>query len=32
MKVITTLAKQLGGELTAQSAEPGARFTIVFPC
>jgi len=31
MKVITSLAKQLGGELTVGSAEPGARFAIVFP-
>jgi two-component sensor histidine kinase len=31
MKVITALAAQLGGELTAGSAEPGARFTLVFP-
>lgn len=31
MKVITTLAKQLGGRLTADSAGPGARFSLVFP-
>lgn len=31
MKVITALAAQLGGELTAGSADPGARFTLVFP-
>jgi PAS domain S-box-containing protein len=31
MKVITSLSAQLGGELTAGSAEPGARFTLVFP-
>lgn len=31
MKVITSLAKQLTGELTAAPAEPGARFTLEFP-
>ncbi|WP_331931789.1 sensor histidine kinase [Phenylobacterium sp.] len=31
MRIITTLAKQLGGELTADSTEPGARFALVFP-
>ena len=31
MRVITTLSKQLEGELTAGSAEPGARFRLVFP-
>ena len=31
MKVITTLTKQLGGQLQVGSAEPGARFTIIFP-
>lgn len=31
MKVITSLAKQLGGELVAGSAKPGARFSVAFP-
>ncbi|NEX93801.1 histidine kinase dimerization/phosphoacceptor domain -containing protein, partial [Caulobacter sp. 17J65-9] len=31
MRVVTSLAAQLGGELTADSAEPGARFTLEFP-
>ena len=31
MRVITSLAAQLGGALTAGSANPGARFTLVFP-
>jgi two-component sensor histidine kinase len=31
MRVITSLAAQLRGELTASSADPGARFTLVFP-
>ncbi|WP_052954945.1 PAS domain-containing protein [Microvirga vignae] len=31
MRVITSLAAQLGGELAAGSAEPGARFSLVFP-
>jgi two-component sensor histidine kinase len=31
MKVVTTLAAQLRGELMASSADPGARFTLVFP-
>lgn len=31
MKVITSLAAQLGGELTATSAEPGAVFVLSFP-
>lgn len=31
MRVITSLATQLGGQLTARSANPGARFTLVFP-
>lgn len=31
MKIVRTLSRQLDGELTAVSAEPGARFTIVFP-
>ena len=31
MKVITGLAAQLDGELTATSAEPGALFTLSFP-
>ncbi|MBC6980736.1 sensor histidine kinase [Caulobacter sp. 17J80-11] len=31
MRVVTSLAAQLGGELTAGSAEPGARFTLEFP-
>lgn len=31
MRVITTLAKQLRGDLTASSATPGARFTLEFP-
>ncbi|ACL61415.1 sensor histidine kinase [Methylobacterium nodulans] len=30
MRVITRLAAQLGGELTAGAAEPGARFILVF--
>ena len=31
LKVITSLAAQLGGELAVASCEPGARFTLVFP-
>lgn len=31
MKVITSLTAQLGGELTAERADPGARFTLRFP-
>jgi PAS domain S-box-containing protein len=31
MRVITSLSRQIGGELTASSAEPGAQFSIVFP-
>ena len=31
MRVITSLSRQLEGELLAGSAEPGARFTLVFP-
>lgn len=31
MRVITGLAAQLGGELTAGSAQPGASFSLVFP-
>jgi PAS domain S-box-containing protein len=31
MRVITSLAKRLGGQLTVGSAEPGARFTLEFP-
>ena len=31
MRVITSLAKQLGGQLRISSAEPGARFTLEFP-
>jgi two-component sensor histidine kinase len=31
MRVITGLAAQLGGELTAGSTEPGAQFRFVFP-
>lgn len=31
MKVITSLAAQLEGELAAGSAEPGARFTLSIP-
>ena len=31
MKVITSLASQLEGELTARRAEPGALFTLSFP-
>ncbi|WGR75052.1 MULTISPECIES: PAS domain S-box protein [unclassified Bradyrhizobium] len=31
MRVINSLAAQLQGKLTAGSAEPGARFTLVFP-
>jgi PAS domain S-box-containing protein len=31
MRVITSLSRQLRGELKASSAEPGARFTLVFP-
>lgn len=30
MRVVTSLAAQLGGELTAGLAEPGARFSLVF--
>ncbi|MBO9621439.1 MAG: PAS domain-containing protein [Sphingomonas sp.] len=30
IRVITSLARQLGGELEAGSANPGARFTLVF--
>jgi PAS domain S-box-containing protein len=29
--IITRLAKQLGGDLTARSTHPGASFTLVFP-
>jgi PAS domain S-box-containing protein len=29
--IITRLAKQLGGDLTARSNHPGAIFTLVFP-
>lgn len=31
MRVITSLATQLGGELTAEAAQPGARFALEFP-
>ena len=31
LKVITSLAKQLGAGLTAESTEPGARFTLLLP-
>lgn len=31
MRAISSLAAQLGGELTAGSAAPGARFSLVFP-
>jgi two-component sensor histidine kinase len=31
MRVISTLAKQLDGEVSASSAEPGARFALSFP-
>jgi two-component sensor histidine kinase len=31
MRVISTLAKQLDGELTVGSAGPGARFVVYFP-
>ena len=31
MRVVTTLAVQLGAELTVGSAHPGARFTLVLP-
>ena len=31
MKVLTSLAAQLEGELTARPAEPGALFTLSFP-
>jgi PAS domain S-box-containing protein len=31
MRVITSLAEQLKGELITKSAEPGASFTLVFP-
>lgn len=31
MRVITRLAAQLGGELTAGCAGPGAKFTLIFP-
>jgi len=31
MRVITTLSKQLGGELTYASTEPGACFSLRFP-
>jgi PAS domain S-box-containing protein len=31
MQVITSLAVQLGGELTTRSAGPGASFSLVFP-
>jgi PAS domain S-box-containing protein len=31
MRVVTTLVSQLDGKLTVGSAEPGARFSLVFP-
>jgi len=31
IRVITKLARQLDGHLTAERAEPGARFTLQFP-
>jgi PAS domain S-box-containing protein len=31
MKVVTRLVAQLEGELAANSAEPGAQFTLTFP-
>lgn len=31
LRVITSVAAQLGGEVTSGSADPGARFTLVFP-
>lgn len=31
MRVVTNLAAQLGGTVTVSSADPGARFTVVFP-
>lgn len=31
MRVITSLASQLGGHLTVGAAGPGARFALVFP-
>jgi PAS domain S-box-containing protein len=31
MRVVTSLAMQLNGKLTASSAGPGARFTLTFP-
>ena len=31
MKVITSLSKQLDGEMKAEAAEPGTRFSIEFP-
>jgi hypothetical protein len=31
MRVISTLAKQLQAEITGSSAEPGARFVLIFP-
>ena len=31
MRVISSLAAQLGGEVDAASTTPGARFTLTFP-
>ena len=31
MRVVSNLARQLRGELTAGAAGPGARFTLIFP-
>jgi hypothetical protein len=31
MRLVTALAAQLRGELTAGSAEPGSKFTLLFP-
>jgi len=31
LRMITSLAKQLDGELSAESTAPGARFTLRFP-
>ncbi len=31
MRIVSTLAGQLGGRLTFENAEPGARFTMIAP-
>lgn len=31
MRVVSALADQLGAEIHAENAEPGARFTLIAP-